>query len=266
MAAPGLMPFVGYLALTLLLASQASAAAAAEACSARSGKTKTVLLELYTSEGCSSCPPADRFLATLPHRDRGLDKVVPLAFHVPYWDYIGWKDTFANRDYADRHAWLVARNGQRTVYTPHFFVSGKAVLNWQSGLDREIARVTADAATASMELTATRSGQDALTLAARVTSSGKDAAQDLYLVVTESRITSVVRAGENQGATLRHDHVVRLLLGPFPLSGGILSTRHEIKLDAGWQRSQLRLAGFLQNADSGQIQQALATDHCRLDR
>ncbi|MBU0752264.1 MAG: DUF1223 domain-containing protein [Gammaproteobacteria bacterium] len=266
MVSPRLKPFVRYLALTLLLASQALSAVAAEACSARSGKTKTVLLELYTSEGCSSCPPADRFLATLPNRDRGLDRVVPLAFHVPYWDYIGWKDAFAHPAYAERHAWLVARNGRRTVYTPHFFVSGKAVLNWQSGLDQEIARVTAAPSTASIELAGILSGKDAVTLTARVTSSARDAAQNLFLAVTESGIISAVHAGENQGATLGHDHVVRLLLGPFPVSGGILSTQHEIALDPGWQRSQLRLAGFLQNADAGRIHQAVATDRCNLAR
>jgi len=266
MAALKSMLFGRYLALTLLLASQAPVAMAAETCSARSGKTTTALLELYTSEGCSSCPPADRFLATLPNRARGLDKVVPLAFHVPYWDYIGWTDAFAHPGYAERHSWLVARNGQRTVYTPHFFVSGKAVLNWHAGLDQEIAGVTADSATASIELRGAPSGKNELALTARVTSAPRDAVPNLFLAVTESGIVSAVRAGENRGATLGHDHVVRRLLGPFPVSGGSLAAHHAIALDPGWQRSQLRLVGFLQDADSGRVLQAVATDRCELAR
>jgi hypothetical protein len=91
------------------------------ACDARSGPKTAALVELYTSEGCSSCPPADRQLSRLRQALDPAAKVVPLALHVGYWDYIGWKDPYAQAAFGERQNRLVHANQRRTVYTPQFF-------------------------------------------------------------------------------------------------------------------------------------------------
>lgn len=101
---------------------------AAATCSATSGATRNRLIELYTSEGCSSCPPADRWLSQLP-RDFG---VVPLAFHVDYWDRLGWKDRFAQAAFSQRQR---DRNrGFGWVYTPQLMLDGEDFRSWHRGL------------------------------------------------------------------------------------------------------------------------------------
>ena len=94
-------------------------------CTATSGPTITPVVELYTSEGCSSCPPADKWASSL--KDKG---VVVQAFHVGYWDYIGWVDRFAAPAYTQRQREVAARNSQRNVYTPQAVLDGKDWTNW----------------------------------------------------------------------------------------------------------------------------------------
>jgi hypothetical protein len=93
------------------------------ACDLMSGPKTAALVELYTSEGCSSCPPADKRLSQFPSRQYPYEQVVPISLHVDYWDYIGWREPFAQAQFAERQSWLVRTNGHKTVYTPHFFVS-----------------------------------------------------------------------------------------------------------------------------------------------
>ena len=95
---------------------------ASRACNTGSGPDRAALVELFTSEGCSSCPPADQRLGRFPDREPGADKVAALAWHVDYWDYIGWKDTLAQAAFSARQRWLVGANRHATLLTPHFFV------------------------------------------------------------------------------------------------------------------------------------------------
>ena len=89
-----------------------------------SGDKQTAVVELYTSEGCSSCPSADRWLSRLIELPEDEGDVLALAFHVDYWDYLGWKDRFSSAAYTSRQRQLGANNLQRTIYTPEFFVNG----------------------------------------------------------------------------------------------------------------------------------------------
>ena len=98
---------------------------ATETITVESNGQKTAVVELYTSEGCSSCPPADQWLEALVETESDDIDVLALAFHVDYWDYIGWKDRFASPKYTSRQRQLGANNKQRTIYTPEFFVGGK---------------------------------------------------------------------------------------------------------------------------------------------
>src|SRR5260221_9550346 len=103
------------------------ALATASVCTVTSPASTVALVELYTSQGCSSCPPADRWLTSLSDRER----VVPLALHVGYWDDIGWKDPFAQEQFATRQYWLASANGRPGVYTPGVFVHGRAFQHWR---------------------------------------------------------------------------------------------------------------------------------------
>ncbi len=111
--------------LALLLLSALPAAAADDTRTFSSGNDRVALVELYTSEGCSSCPPADRWLSRLAD-DAGLwSEFVPVAFHVDYWDYIGWKDEFADPSNTQRQRGYAAAAGARSIYTPQMVVGGR---------------------------------------------------------------------------------------------------------------------------------------------
>ena len=98
-----------------------------------SGSERATILELYTSEGCSSCPPADRWLSQLKS-DPGLWRdVIPLAFHVDYWDYIGWKDEFAREEYSARQRRYAWEGNANSVYTPGMFRNGTEWRGWWRG-------------------------------------------------------------------------------------------------------------------------------------
>ena len=103
---------------------------AANAVTFESAEKQSGLLELYTSEGCSSCPPADRYLSTLKEKEGLWHEFIPLAFHVDYWDYIGWQDRFANPAHTSRQRQHAREQAMRTIYTPGFFHNGKEWKQW----------------------------------------------------------------------------------------------------------------------------------------
>jgi hypothetical protein len=176
----------------------APAATAASACSARSAVTAPTVVELYTSEGCSSCPPADRWLSRLA----GDPAVVALAFHVDYWDRLGWKDRFGSPAFTQRQAQQQVRSGARFSYTPQVLVDGADRPDWHS------ATVPGErAAPSPVEVDLTRVGREVRALV--TPRAGAPARLAAYWAVTEQGHVSVVRAGENDGATLHHDAVVR---------------------------------------------------------
>ena len=111
-------------ALTALLLAMIPATAVAE-CTVHSGPTTNVLVELYTSEGCDSCPPADRWLQALGGGGTAAGRIIPVAFHVDYWDYLGWKDRFASPRYSERQRALASAAKSTRVYTPQVVVAGR---------------------------------------------------------------------------------------------------------------------------------------------
>ena len=125
------------LAITLLSPSLGFAA-----CDVRSGPTKAALVELYTSEGCSSCPPADKRLSEFRPATRASDNVVPLSLHVDYWDYIGWKDPYAKREFSLRQRKLTRLQRMAFVYTPQVVLQGRDFRAWgERGFDEAVARI-----------------------------------------------------------------------------------------------------------------------------
>lgn len=246
---------------TTLWAATLSASAGA-ACDARSGPNTAALVELYTSEGCSSCPPADRQLSHLADSLDAAAEVVPLALHVGYWDRLGWADRFAQDRFAQRQDWLVQANHQRTVYTPQFFVAGAEIQPGQRSLRDRVRDVNARPAAAAIRLHTAVSADAVLALDAVATAPAGNDATVLYLAVAENGLVTKVMAGENRDATLTHDHVVRAWLGPFRLSGGAVRVRRQIALPAAWQRNRLESVAFVQDERSGAVLQAVRAASC----
>ena len=183
-------------------------ASAAATCSAQSGPTVPTVVELYTSEGCSSCPPADRWLSTLKDHEG----VVALAFHVDYWDSLGWKDRFAQPQFTQRQNATQHTSGARFAYTPQVILDSRDAPNWSALPPAVLQRKTP----ATVGLTLAR---DATGLALTVApGAGAPAKLSGYVAVVDDGLQTHVGAGENRGATLRQDGVVRELL-PWNLAG-----------------------------------------------
>jgi hypothetical protein len=251
-------------AAVLALLTATGAHAQAGACTATSGPGTSALAELYTSEGCSSCPPADRWLSTLRSSGAGPGRLVPLALHVDYWDYIGWKDPYARSQFSARQRELAAAARSRVVYTPQVMLAGKDYRGWSSRerFAREVAAVNAAPARAHITLALAQgaAGATALRAAASVPGAGDRADASLYVARYENGLSSRVSAGENRGATLTHDHVVREWWGPLTAdAAGNLA--FERALDN--PPAQGGIAAFVQNRRTGEVLQALALPNCR---
>jgi len=231
-------------------------------CVAQSGPYTAALVELYTSEGCSSCPPADHQLSQLRRTLDPTAVVVPLSLHVDYWDYIGWNDPYAQGEFAKRHSWLVRTNHHSIVYTPHFFVSGSELRTGSGNLSDQVRRLNAKPAGASIRIEASPAPNDSLALTANATARNSGDRAELYLAVAENGLSSKVTRGENGGVTLTHDHVVRVWIGPIPLTGGEAQVRREIALPASWNRAQLEVIGLVEDRDSGTVLQAAGAQQC----
>lgn len=186
--------------LALAGAALTPAVTSAQECKLRSASGPAPrLVELYTSEGCSSCPPADRWLSTLGAQG----DAVTVGFHVNYWDYIGWRDRFASdattqRQKSHREAW-----GARQIYTPQVVVDGRDWPTWPRGLPPPERRP------APLQLEMERSGQRVVVRAGPAQGLASGALLSGWWAALEDGHSSRVTAGENSGERLRHDSVVR---------------------------------------------------------
>jgi hypothetical protein len=241
---------------------------AAAQCIGHSGERTAALVELYTSEGCSSCPPADRWLSSLGSRGYAPSRVVPLSLHVDYWDYIGWKDPYAKPDFAGRQRKLSHLQRLAFVYTPQVMLQGRDFRGWHDPerFDQALARINARPAKARLSLHIEGLENDAMTVRvdALVTdaSEAKDAA--LYVAAYENRLASRVTAGENRGEVLTHDYVVLEWLGPFDLpAGGRRAAQHRLPLLPKAVPAHSGVAAFVQNRRSLEVLQALMLPACR---
>lgn len=232
------------------------------ACDVTSGPNTAALIELYTSEGCSSCPPADKRLSQFPSHDYSFKQVVPIALHVNYWDNLGWKEPYAQPQFGERQSWLVRANRHKTVFTPHFFISGTEVRNWRGRLDDELKRVIAKPARASIRIHAESTGADVISIAGSATATSYNGRLALFVVITEGKLTSSVAAGENRGVTLSHDHVVREWIGPIAMKDGRVTFKQNVTTRPTWNAARLGIAGFVQDLETGQVLQAAGASQC----
>lgn len=226
--------------------------ATAASCARESAARPPRLIELYTSEGCSSCPPADRWLATLG----ASAGIVPIALHVDYWDDIGWVDRFGDPRFGRRQSQLVARTGGRTVYTPQVFVDGREWRDWYRGGDAPRA---AAAAPPPLRVAADAADEDRRRWSVIATLAGAAAGWQVQVLATQDAVQTEVRAGENRGKTLQHRHVVRAWAGP--AASGTSTT---IVLPADVDPHGAALVVFAERRDTGAIGSVvrLALDSC----
>ncbi len=254
--------------LLLAVACGAADAAPAAACQRSSPPHTVALVELFTSEGCSSCPPADRWLSTLAAR-YGPEQLVPLSLHVDYWDYIGWKDRFAQAQFSERQRQLGQRSPSPVVYTPEVFVGMRELRGWHdaASFEQRLRQINRQPARADIRLAMKGGEAGALAVDAQfrapAAEDGRNSLQGV-LVLYEDRLESSVRRGENRGATLRHDHVVRYWSPPFPLraDGTLQTLRRTLELDAEWNTTKLGLAAFIHDSRTGEVLQAISLPVC----
>jgi hypothetical protein len=244
----------------MIFASWACAAAPLE-CTAASGERRVPLLELYTSEGCDSCPPTDRWLSELPARGFRSDRIAVLAYHVDYWDYIGWRDPYAQRRFSERQRYANARNGARSIYTPQVMLDGRDFRRGRDDLGARLADSSRGPAQASIRLAMTPQATRVSVSGGWSPANGAGARQgEAWLALYENNLATDVRAGENRGKRLQHDFVVRDLAGPFPAG----TFTHAFAIDPKWKPRDLGVVAFVHDVRSGAALQALTLPYCPL--
>jgi hypothetical protein len=229
----------------------ALALAALPAAKLAAGEGKpAIVVELFTSQGCNSCPPADAFLGELARRP----DVIALGFHVDYWDYIGWKDPFAQHGFTKRQRGYSHLLGQRYVYTPQMIVDGRYqdVGSDRRAIDRLIERARKDRATGPMpviELTG-----EGLTRTARVSGPAPAAPAQIFFVAIDRKHETDVERGENGGKRLPNYNVVRAmrLIGTF--DGKTVELPVDLSAVAGKSDGGVLL---MQSADMGPVLAAI---------
>jgi hypothetical protein len=235
-------------------------------CTAASGPQRVAVLELYTSEGCDSCPPADKWVSELPGKKLTVDRLLPLAFHVDYWNQLGWTDPFSQANFSERQRQHSKRRDVSFVVTPQLLLNGQ---DYRRGalfddIDGRVRTINQSKSLADIRIGISMT--NTLLLAKVGVSVGGDAAlkrAQVYLALYENNLATAVNAGENKGRTLKHDFVVRTLAGPLMLDGdGNLASTQRFPLEARWKPQDLHLAVFVQHPQSGDVLQALAAT-CR---
>lgn len=241
---------------------------AAGSCAAHSPPHRVALLELYTSEGCSSCPPADQFVSGLRAAGLAPDQAVLLSMHVDYWNYIGWTDRYSRAAYTERQHWLTELAGSRTIYTPEMYIAGQELRGgpdgWSRSVPATVQRINALPAQADISIALGQAGGAGLPV--QVTASSARAGK-LYVALVQSDLSSKVTAGENSGRTLHHDFVVREWLAPMSLAadghGGknAAAVTRTFLLPAGASVDKLGVSAFVQT-EQGEVLQALTLPAC----
>jgi len=228
---------------------------AAEKLTVVSSQQQTAVVELYTSEGCSSCPPADQWLGALIEIPRDELDALVLAFHVDYWDYLGWKDRFGSPRHTSRQRQLGANNNQRSIYTPEFFVDGAEV----RGTTKVIEKIrNSNSTTALIQLKLTVSKTDDTLQLELQTTNPEALSSDLHsrFIVYESELATDVKRGENSGELLRHQQVVRHMSAARQLED---RSFYSINIDPEWRLENIGVAALVTTAGNKTYLQAIQT-------
>jgi len=244
-----IIAFIGILlfaALSPLLEAQAPAQAASP---------MPVLVELFTSEGCSDCPPADDLLA---HMDRGQPvegvQLIVLSEHVDYWNRLGWTDPFSSAFYSQRQNGYSQRFGLNSVYTPQMVVDGGAeFVGSDERRAQQVIREAAKREKVAVRISRVRTEGDALYFHVDADAIESKPAADLFAILADNQDSSNVKRGENGGRNLTHVAVARVFGRPQSLKRGS-AYASELKFDLhGWDTKTLRLVVFIQERGQGRV-------------
>lgn len=223
---------------------------------------KTVLVELFTSEGCSSCPPADEVLEEFSSKQPIANtEIIVLSEHVDYWNRLGWKDPYSSNEFSLRQSSYAQVFRNTSVYTPQMVINGQYEL---IGSDKEKALGLIKKSTNSfykINLDYKENIKNSLDLTLNISKTDSTLSNndinDVLLVVTEDKLESSVIKGENAGRKLHHTGVVRKLSVISEMPNKITSNTHQIStqvlLSDKWQRNNLKIVAFVQNHKTLQI-------------
>lgn len=223
---------------------------------------RVTVVELYTSEGCSSCPPADRWFGGLAQQGISAQNAILLAYHVDYWNQLGWPDRFSRPQFSERQRKVAARGGTGFVYTPQFTVDGRDFRGRYSvdGLRGKLAAINREPGQARIRAEV-RGAAPELRISGEVEVLGAAGARNVqvWIAAFENGLSSQVVAGENAGARLNHDYVVRELAGPFPIGFGARATLdYRLKVSPDWNPDHTGIAIFVERSDTGEVLEAAA--------
>jgi len=230
----------------------ASSHSYAETYKASSSKHPVALIELYTSQGCSSCPPAEEWLGDLEKTGIHSNQAVPLALHVDYWDYIGWQDQFAQKYFTQRQYQYRKTNHSASVYTPQIMFNGNDVRG--VALNNSLAELSGKNAAVAFKVEAETINNNRVKLAIdfdRIDAIAKNS--KVVVILAENNLVGDIKSGENAGRTLKHNHVVRVWknLGQIRSKYAL-----ELAINPTWIADNLEVVVIVETADM-QTQQAL---------
>lgn len=224
------------------------------------GTPRVVVVELFTSEGCSSCPPADALLKELSEQQK-VDgaQIVALEEHVDYWNHLGWKDPYSTAEFSQRQNDYSRVFGTDGVYTPQMVVDGqREFVGSRSLAAREAIQKAANQPKAEITLAGVaNSTYDKLALEVQIKSLGGISIRgetELWIAVTEKNLQTAVKAGENSGETLKHAAVVRSLKKIETVRDPAGYTRQvQVALNPAWKKENLAVVAFLAEKSSRKI-------------
>lgn len=234
--------------------------------SSQSGKTtasSSVLVELFTSEGCSSCPPADKLLAELDENQLVSGaQVIALSEHVDYWNRLGWKDPFSSAQFTERQTDYSRTLHVEDIYTPQMIVDGQnQFVGNQRATALEAIAMAAQSPKARIEAAIKSSTPNSITLsiqAGDVPEVSRGDRADVILAITESGLMSNVARGENAGRRLTHSAVTRTMVTLGTIEGKDFNAEQVVPLNSAWQRARLRAVVLVQERGSRRILGAAA--------
>jgi len=210
------------------------------------------LVELYTSEGCSSCPPAEEWLSGQRKAPGLWRDFVPVSFHVDYWDYLGWRDRWAKQEYTRRQEAYAKLWHARNVYTPEFVRNGA---EWAAWRDAESVKDSANESAGVLTLDSSDTNK---WMAGFSPATMRDVSYEIHLALLTGNVQSDVKAGENRGRILHHDFVVvSSHTSAMNRKGNNWSGSISIKIPAGLERGDLALAAWV--TESGSLEPVQAT-------
>ncbi len=233
-------------------------ALAASQISVNSNSNRVALVELYTSEGCSSCPSADQWLSALGAIDPEQLNVVPLAFHVDYWNYLGWEDPFSNAANTLRQRERATLSQQRTIYTPEFMVDGRETRGTRNVIEA-IQSANQLPAEISISLEVKLDGSAGVTAGINISQLPKGRKATAFIALYENMIVREIAGGENSGRTLKHDFVVRHWAEIMQLGNSENMTSQRLMIPDGAQSRNLGLAVVVIDRDNGETLQVIST-------